>query len=58
VLKCEFPQGLKPNSLCTLTARLKPCPFKAKSTTLLEPLLIYFARACEGSGEFAVSTST
>src|SRR5664280_1058274 len=26
--KCEFPQGLKPNSPM-VTARLKPCPFKA-----------------------------
>ena len=27
----EFPQGLKPDSLCHVTARLKPCPFKTCS---------------------------
>jgi len=35
----EFPQGLKPNSPRTGTARLKPCPFKAACHRLFQQLL-------------------
>ena len=31
-VQCDFPQGLKPNSPPLITARLKPCPFKATET--------------------------
>jgi hypothetical protein len=35
----DFPQGLKPNVYAALTARLKPCPFKAA-------IFQYAAKAC------------